>query len=171
MGHGRRRTAHKIPQKRFILIVTDYFTKWVEAESYANIRAEDVEKFVWKNIICRHGLPYEIVTDNGTQFTSATFEKFCASWNIRLSNRLPDTHKGTARPKPRTRRSSPESKTAQDKKGIWADELDGVLWSHRTTPRRSTNQTPFTLSHGIEAMSPTEATIPGLRRTHLPNNA
>ncbi|CAA7025869.1 unnamed protein product [Microthlaspi erraticum] len=56
----------KIPQKRFILIVTDYFTKWVEAESYANIRAEDVEKFVWKNIICRHGLPYEIVTDNGT---------------------------------------------------------------------------------------------------------
>ncbi|CAA7013560.1 unnamed protein product [Microthlaspi erraticum] len=144
----------------------------VEAESYANIRAEDVEKFVWKNIICRHGLPYEIVTDNGTQFTSATFETFCTSWNIRLSKSTPRYAQGNGQAEATNKTIlAGIKKWLQDKKGIWADELDGVLWSHRTTPRRSTNQTPFTLSHGIEAMSPTEATIPGLRRTHLPNNA
>ncbi|XP_048623762.1 uncharacterized protein LOC125592565 [Brassica napus] len=53
-------------QKKFILVLTDYFTKWVEAEAYANITDKEVQNFVWKNIICRHGLPYEIITDNGS---------------------------------------------------------------------------------------------------------
>ena len=53
-------------QKRFILVLTDYFTKWVEAEVYANITDKEVHKLVWKNIICRHGLPYEVITDNGS---------------------------------------------------------------------------------------------------------
>ena len=72
-------------QIRFILVMIDYFTKWVEAESYATIRANDVQNFVWKFIICRHGLPYEMITDNGSQFVSLTFEDFCASWKIRLA--------------------------------------------------------------------------------------
>ena len=72
-------------QIRFILVMIDYFTKWVEAESYATIRANDVQNFVWKFIICRHGLPYEMITDNGSQFISLTFEDFCASWKIRLN--------------------------------------------------------------------------------------
>lgn len=55
----------------------DYFTKWVEAESYDKIRTEDVQKFVWKFILCRHRLPYEVVTDKSSQFTSVLFEDFC----------------------------------------------------------------------------------------------
>ena len=39
---------------------------WVEAEAYANITDKEVQKFAWKNIICRYGLPYEIITDNGS---------------------------------------------------------------------------------------------------------
>ncbi|KAF8106166.1 hypothetical protein N665_0146s0012 [Sinapis alba] len=42
------------------------------------------------------------------------------------------------------------------KKGHWADELDGVLWSHRTTPRSATAKTPFSLAYGVEAMAPAE---------------
>ncbi|CAA7043650.1 unnamed protein product [Microthlaspi erraticum] len=55
------------------MIVTDYFTKWVETKAYKNPTAHDVKNFVWQYIICRHGLPYEIVTDNGGQFVAATF--------------------------------------------------------------------------------------------------
>ncbi|KAL6319897.1 hypothetical protein AAG906_036969 [Vitis piasezkii] len=40
-------------QKKFLLVATDYFSKWVEAEAYASIKDKDVTKFVWKNIICR----------------------------------------------------------------------------------------------------------------------
>ena len=40
-------------QKKFLLVATDYFSKWVEAEAYANIKDKDVTKFVWKNIVGR----------------------------------------------------------------------------------------------------------------------
>ena len=44
-------------QKKFLLVATNYFSKWVEVETYANIKDKDVTKFVWKNIICRFGIP------------------------------------------------------------------------------------------------------------------
>lgn len=77
MGNGYRWTNASSRQKRFILVLTDYFTKWVEAEAYASITDKEVHKFVWENIICRHGLPYEIVTNNGSQFISHNFKEFC----------------------------------------------------------------------------------------------
>ena len=50
---------------KFLLITTDYFSKWVEAEAFVSVRDVDVKNFIWKNIICRHGAPQEIITDNG----------------------------------------------------------------------------------------------------------
>ena len=38
----------------------------------------------------------------------------------------------------------------------WIDELPTVLWSIRTTPNRATDQTPFALVYGVEAVLPTE---------------
>ena len=52
-------------QKKFLLVATNYFDKWVEVEAYANIKDKDVTKFVWKNIICRFGIPQAIIADNG----------------------------------------------------------------------------------------------------------
>ena len=43
--------------KRYLLVDTDYFTKWVEAEPLANIRDVDVKKFIWRNIVTRFGVP------------------------------------------------------------------------------------------------------------------
>ena len=54
------------------------------------------------------------------------------------------------------------------KKGRWADEVKGVLWSHCTTPRRATGETPFALVYGMECMIPAEVDFPGVRRRLLP---
>ncbi|KFK44296.1 hypothetical protein AALP_AA1G239700 [Arabis alpina] len=56
------------------------------------------------------------------------------------------------------------------KKGRWADELEGVLWSHRTTPKRGTGETPFALVYGTECVIPPEITSPGPRRRLLPEH-
>ena len=53
---------------QYILVAIDYFTKWVEADSYAELDAKAVARFLKKNIICRFGVPHEIVSDNGTHF-------------------------------------------------------------------------------------------------------
>ena len=64
-------------QCMYMLAVTGYFTKWVEAEAYHQIRDLEVKNFIWKNIICRFGVPKETVTDNGSQFISFNFQDFC----------------------------------------------------------------------------------------------
>ncbi|KAL6345085.1 hypothetical protein AAG906_013568 [Vitis piasezkii] len=40
-------------QKKFLLVATNYFSKWVEAEAYASIKDKKVSKFIWENIVCR----------------------------------------------------------------------------------------------------------------------
>ena len=41
-------------------------------------------------------------------------------------------------------------------KGVWPDELPGVLWAYRTTVRTPTGETPFKLAYGSEAVIPVE---------------
>ncbi|XP_042460740.1 uncharacterized protein LOC122044296 [Zingiber officinale] len=48
--------------------------------------------------------------------------------------------------------------------GSWVDELPGILWAYRTTPRESTGLTPFNLVYGNEAVVPLEVGIPSVRR-------
>ena len=52
-------------QMKFLVVGIDYFTKWVEAEPLANITQQNVKKFVWKNIVCRFGVPKVLVSDHG----------------------------------------------------------------------------------------------------------
>ncbi|XP_073137071.1 uncharacterized protein [Henckelia pumila] len=55
-------------QRKFLLVAVDYFSKWVEAEPLAKITENEVLNFLWKNIVCRFGIPRRLVSDNGRQF-------------------------------------------------------------------------------------------------------
>ncbi|GKB40502.1 reverse transcriptase domain-containing protein [Tanacetum coccineum] len=50
---------------KFLIVAIDYFTKWIEAKPVVTITGNQVKQFVWDNIVCRFGLPGEIVSDNG----------------------------------------------------------------------------------------------------------
>ncbi|PON37157.1 Ribonuclease H-like domain containing protein, partial [Parasponia andersonii] len=54
-------------------------------------------------------------------------------------------------------------KNLQEAKGKWLEELPAVVWAHRTTERRSTGRTPFTMVYGSEAVIPTEVGLLTLR--------
>ena len=61
--------AHK-----YIVVVINYFSRWIEAESFSTLKAKQMAKFIEKSLICRYGVPHHIVTDNGVQFQAETFE-------------------------------------------------------------------------------------------------
>ena len=46
-------------QKKLLLVVIDYLNKWIEAEAeaFASIKDKEVVQFVWKNIVCKFGIP------------------------------------------------------------------------------------------------------------------
>jgi hypothetical protein len=59
--------SHK---KNYILVCIDYVTKWVEAKALFRATEKYVVEFIYEDIFTRFGVPCEIVTDQGTQFTS-----------------------------------------------------------------------------------------------------
>ncbi len=68
---------------KFCVVAADYFTKWVEAEPLATISAKDIQKFVWKNMICRFGIPTVIMADNGSQSMDEGFQEFVTDFGIK----------------------------------------------------------------------------------------
>jgi hypothetical protein len=74
---------------RFILVAIDYFTKWVEAASYANVTKQVVVWFIKNNIICHYGVPNKIITDNGTNLNNKMMKELCDDFNIEHHNSSP----------------------------------------------------------------------------------
>ena len=60
-------------QIKFPIITIDYLTKWVEVELIAMITKAKIRSFVWKNIVCRFGIPNTIISNNGRQFDNPKF--------------------------------------------------------------------------------------------------
>jgi len=58
---------------RFVLVIVDCFTKWVEAFPVKNTRAKTIAEVFVREIISRHGVPSEIHTDQGRNFESKLF--------------------------------------------------------------------------------------------------
>uniref|UniRef100_A0A2N9FA17 Uncharacterized protein n=1 Tax=Fagus sylvatica TaxID=28930 RepID=A0A2N9FA17_FAGSY len=154
--------------KKFLITATDYFTKWIEAEPLSNIRDVDTKRFFWKNVITRFGIPWAAISDNGTQFESRLFKGFCSNLGIKnffSSPGYPQSN-GQAEASNKIVLSGIKRKL-EEAKGKWVEELPSVLWTHRTTARRSTGETPFALAYGVEAVIPLEVGIPTIRTTNF----
>ena len=50
--------------KMYLLVGTDYFTKWVETEPLAKIKDVDAKKFIWKNTVTRFEVPHSLISNN-----------------------------------------------------------------------------------------------------------
>ena len=149
--------------KRYLLIGTDYFTKWVEAEPLANIKDANAKRFVWRNIVTRFEVPRVLISDNGLQFDSKAFRRYCCELGItnRYSTLAYPQGNGQAEASNKVIVNGLK-KRLDDAKGRWVKELPHVLWAYRTTPRCSTGETPFAMTYGAEAVIPLEANFPTL---------
>ena len=72
-----------LAQNKLLLVATDYFSKWIKAKAFSSIKDQDVTQFIWKNIVCRFGIPKSIVSYNGPQFDSRVYRNFCQKLKIK----------------------------------------------------------------------------------------
>ena len=147
-------------QMKYAVVAIDYFTKWIEVEPLQTITEKRTTDFIWRNVICRYGLPQAIITDNGTQFNNENFKKFCSQLGIELRFISPAHPKANGQVEAANKTIKQLlKKRLGEKKGAWVDELSGVLWAYRTTVKTSTGETPFSLAFGHEAVIPAEVGI------------
>ena len=62
---------------RFILVATNYLTKWPEARPIPDATAVTAADFVYEQIISQHGAPKELLFDRGTNFLNQTMAEMC----------------------------------------------------------------------------------------------
>jgi hypothetical protein len=67
----------------YMLVAIDKFTKWVEAAPVTTQDSTSVINFI-KSIVFRFGVLHNIITGNGTNFTSKEFKSYCESMGIKL---------------------------------------------------------------------------------------
>ena len=149
---------------RYLLVGTDYFTNWVEVEPLANIRDIDAKWFVLRNIVTRFGVLRTLILDNGLQFDSKAFRKYCCE--LRIANRYstPAYSQGNGQVEAVNKVIvNGLKKRLNDAKGRWVEELPHILWTYQTTPRQSIGETPFAMTYGAEVIIPLKANFPTLR--------
>ena len=117
-----------VKNKKYLLVYTDYFTKWVEVEPLANIRDVDVKRFIWKNIVTQFEVPYVLISDNGLQFDGKAFRKYCSDLGIKNRYSTPAYPQGNEQAETVNKVIvNGLKKRLDDAKGKWVEELPYVL--------------------------------------------
>nr|GEV59537.1 reverse transcriptase domain-containing protein [Tanacetum cinerariifolium] len=119
---------------KFLIVVMDYFTKWIEAMAVATITGRQVKKFVWDNIACRFA-----VRIGQAPAVQRTGRKGQPKLGEGIKSRLGEGNKN------------------------WVEELPHILWAYRTMIKSSHGDTPFSLTYGTKAIIPTEIRMPTYR--------
>ena len=105
-----------------------------------------------------------LISDNGLQFDSKAFKKYCFDLGIKNIYSTPAYPQGNGQAEAVNKVIVNElKKRLDDAKGRWVEELPHVLWTYRTTPRKSTRETPFSMTYGAEAVIPLENGFPTMR--------
>ena len=71
---------------RYIAVFMDYLTKWPEAFAIPDQKAETVVKLFVEQIVCRHSILEELLSDRGTNFLSSVIQEVCQLLNINKIN-------------------------------------------------------------------------------------
>ena len=134
----------------------------------AKIRAIEVRNFIWENIICRYGIPAELISDNRKQFDGREIIDFCEEYKIKHNFSTPNYPQANGQVEQTNRTLLEALKERLNRsKGLWVEELPGEVWAYRTTTKRATRETPYSLVYGVEAVLPVEVKHPTYRQERL----
>ena len=149
---------------RFVLVATDYFTKWSEAVPLRNMTQKEVIQFITEHIVHRFGIPQALTTDQGTSFMAKEVKQFAESLGIKMLSSSPYYAQANGQAE-----SSNKilvrliKKKVQDYPRRWHEVLSEALWAHRISRHGATKVTPFELVYGQEAVLPIEVNLAALR--------
>eukprot|EP00253_Pinus_taeda_P005173 PITA_05173 len=140
-------------QKSYIILCTDYLTKWAETKAIKATTKEKVAEFLRENIFYKFGYPRELVIDQGSQFTSNLIEGLLAHHKIK--NRTSTPYHPQANGQVEVTNRALEgilTKVVSSSRKGWAYHLVEATWAYNTTWKTTTSFTPYELVYGKRAL-------------------
>lgn len=148
------------------LLMVDAHSKWPEVYRMKSTTTERTIE-VLRRVFSQHGVPIELVSDNGPQFTSQEFQTFLKLNHVQhiLSPPYHPSTNGEAERFVRTFKTAMKAKRTQG--GTWSQKISEFLLSYRSTPHSTTRRAPGELLMGRQLRTRLDAVRPNLGRCFL----
>ena len=146
---------------RYVLVVTDYFTRWVEAYPIPDQTAETIAKVLASEWVTRFGCMSELHSDNGTNFVSEVMASLCKLLGVERSTtivRRPQSD-GVCERFNHTIQAM-LSTALTDHVFDWDEVIPFLLMAYRASRHESTGFSPNKMLFGTEIRLPLDAYAP-----------
>jgi transposase InsO family protein len=121
-------------RKNYILVCTDYVTKWVEARALFGATKKSIFEFIYEDIFTRFSVPSESFTNQGTPFTSKLMKELTDKYGIKHRKSSPYHPQDNGQVESTNKvLEAILTKTVQLHHQDWDDRLPEALWAYRTT--------------------------------------
>ena len=134
---------------KYILVITDLFSKWVEAFPLVATDSNTLAKVLVDEIVCRYGMSITIHSDQGSNFVGTVIRSLCAMMGIQRTQTTAYHPQGNGQVE-RFNRTLEQmlSKVVSDHQRDWDEHLQKVLFAYRTAIHDSTGYSPFLVTFG-----------------------
>ena len=153
---------------KFIVVFSDYLTKWPEAFAIPDQTAQTIAELFVEQIVCRHGAPFELLSDKGSNFTSSLISeicKICDTNKISTTSYHPQTD-GLVERFNKTLITILSMYISANQKD-WDKFIPFALFAYRTGVHESTKETPFYLLYKRDPHLPIDAAFNACRNSYL----
>jgi transposase InsO family protein len=151
----------------WILVATEYFSKWVEVILFRKATGAAVANFIHEHIITKFGIPHKIISDNGTPFVNKSVREVLEHYRIKHRKSTPYYPQGNGQAEATNRMLlCILSRMVFDYGKGWSSHLANALWAYRGSTKTATGFTPFSLVYGTDAIAPIELLVPSPKILH-----
>lgn len=146
---------------KYIIVVVDYNTKWLEAEPLKYKNAESVAQFLYQ-LICRHGFTEVQINDQDQEFVNRVYDRLHSLTGVKQqmtsayhpqANRLTERNNWTIQNSLLKLLSDSDGDETTSNKD-WPRALPGILFGLRTSQQATTGYSPFYLMYGRQPKLP-----------------
>jgi len=161
---------HLSPNRnRYIVVCIDLFTNWIEAAPLKSLTAKVLADTFYKLVITRHGCPKNVLSDQGTQFTSSIFKDMCKQFNIHHLETTAYHQQCNGKTERFNKFLCKSIATMLNASQTnWDELMHDCIFIYRTTVSRVLDDSPFFMLYARDPILPQDLVYP-LKRPILEN--
>ncbi|KAL2652943.1 hypothetical protein R1flu_021071 [Riccia fluitans] len=142
---------------RYLLVATDYATKWVEAASLPDCTARSIAEFLYSYILARYGCLEELISDQGSHFVNQAIK--CLVDEFFISHKTSTAYYPCGNGQAESTNKiliTMLRKVVDEHKRNWHFKLPSVLWAYRIAFKTHLGYSPYYLTFGVQPRLPLE---------------
>jgi transposase InsO family protein len=155
---------HLVGGHGYIIVVVDYFTKWVEVMPTFDNTGKTATLFIFNHVIAHFGVPQAIITNHGSHFRNFMMSELTEKLGLHHDNSMPYYPQANGQVEAINKvLITMLQRMIGIQKTSWHTMFFSALLAYRTSVKSATRFTPFLLVYGLESILLIECEIPFLK--------